>query len=266
MTYLDEDEGPCIHHRSAFDTIPAPPMFPAASEPTMLSARAVPTLVRRSSAREEHGLSRTGEYRSWGMMWNRCTNPNNHRWQYYGGKGVRVCDRWRTFTTFLSDMGPRPEGTTLDRIDVSGDYEPGNCRWADANEQAQNSTHTRWIEFRGRRMCLTDWAKELGITRSALRNRLGRHRLDIALSAESLPCGGASLERTLSFIGGDVDIPKPTRADLVLSAQQWATRAREELFELANNATSPENRLTGYRAITGALNRLDAVLAELAAL
>jgi hypothetical protein len=70
--------------------------------------------------------------------------------------------------------------------------------------------------------------------------------------------------KVLDFAGGPVELPKPTRADLVLSAQQWATRAREELFELANNAASPETRLTGYRAITGALNRLDAVLKELA--
>lgn len=78
-------------------------------------------------------------YRAWAQMINRCHNPNNYSYGRYGARGVRVCDRWRTdFLHFLADMGERPDGMTLDRIDPTGDYEPANCRWATITEQRRN--------------------------------------------------------------------------------------------------------------------------------
>lgn len=90
--------------------------------------------------RSSHGAtanwSRTPTYRSWDAMTQRCTNPNNIGFADYGGRGIRVCERWRKFENFLADMGERPPGKTLDRFpDVDGNYEPNNCRWATAQEQ-----------------------------------------------------------------------------------------------------------------------------------
>lgn len=81
---------------------------------------------------------RTPTYHSWSAMIQRCTNRNRADYADYGGRGIAVCDRWRSFVYFLADMGERPVGMTLDRIDVNAGYEPSNCRWADKEMQRRN--------------------------------------------------------------------------------------------------------------------------------
>ena len=85
----------------------------------------------------------TPTYYSWRCMKERCGNPNNKYYSYYGGRGIRVCDRWMDFANFLADLGERPEGLTLDRINSDGNYEPGNCRWVTMKEQAQNRRRSK---------------------------------------------------------------------------------------------------------------------------
>jgi hypothetical protein len=77
-------------------------------------------------------------------MFARCTNPNHKKYDNYGGRGIKICDRWKEFTNFLNDLGERPPGTTLDRIDSNGNYEPGNCRWATQEQQVANRRKRRY--------------------------------------------------------------------------------------------------------------------------
>jgi len=86
----------------------------------------------------KHGLGGAPTYRSWYTMIQRCTNPKDVGWETYGGRGIKVCERWLVIENFVSDMGIRPNGMTLDRVDVQGDYCKENCRWASMAEQNQN--------------------------------------------------------------------------------------------------------------------------------
>jgi hypothetical protein len=92
--------------------------------------------VPRTHGHAAHG--RTPTYIAWRDMVQRCTNPSRRDWGRYGGRGITVCERWRRFENFLADMGTRPDGRTLDRIDNNGNYEPGNCRWTTWHQQYLN--------------------------------------------------------------------------------------------------------------------------------
>ena len=118
------------------------------------------------------GRKKSPTYLSWRSMKLRCTNPSQPGWARYGGAGITVCARWQTFDNFLADMGERPEGMTLDRIDSHGNYEPSNCQWATRKTQQQNRDFTVWIEHDGRRLCLTDWAKETGLGLTTIKYRI----------------------------------------------------------------------------------------------
>lgn len=122
----------------------------------------------------KHGLSRGNpkEYRSWKDMRARCKNPNDSDFANYGGRGIKVCPEWEDFAAFLSDMGSRPDGFTLDRIDVNGDYSADNCRWASAPTQARNKRNNNNIKIGGITKTLTEWCREYGIERSKVRYRL----------------------------------------------------------------------------------------------
>lgn len=123
--------------------------------------------------------SNSPTYRSWRCMWQRCTNPRSNVFHLYGGRGISVCSEWKEFSVFLSDMGERPEGTSIDRIDGTGNYEPSNCRWADAITQAANSRCTRVLSYNGETLSVAGWARRLGVTHYMLSSRLRRNYWDL---------------------------------------------------------------------------------------
>ncbi len=121
-----------------------------------------------------HGLTRSGAYRSWTAMRTRCFNPNAINYRDYGGRGVSICYRWESFENFYADMGPRPAGMSLDRIDNNGPYSPENCRWASTDEQHNNQRSSHIITVNGKSLTLTQWSRLINMKRSSLSNRIRR--------------------------------------------------------------------------------------------
>lgn len=118
-----------------------------------------------------HGMTGSREYESWTAMIQRCTNPARKSYPRYGGRGIRICDRWReSFEFFLADMGKRPPGTSLDRVNVDGDYEPNNCRWADDATQARNRTSKRLWPHQVEQI---RWLAECGMQKVAIGSLYG---------------------------------------------------------------------------------------------
>lgn len=125
-----------------------------------------------------HGMSKSREHLIWRGMHGRCSCKTSGAYQYYGERGVVVCERWTGedgFVNFLSDMGRCPsQRHSIDRIDVNGNYEPGNCRWATNSEQAANKRDTVLLTANGETLCLTEWARRLGCRQSTIYGRIER--------------------------------------------------------------------------------------------
>ena len=119
-----------------------------------------------------HGMSKTSTYKSWEAMIQRCSNASLKSYKNYGGRGISVCYEWTKFEKFYADMGIKPNGCSIDRIDVNGNYDQLNCRWSTMKQQNRNRRNNRLIEFNGETMCVNEWAESLGINKRTLLNRL----------------------------------------------------------------------------------------------
>lgn len=122
----------------------------------------------------KHGMEGSRTYTSWAAMLGRCRNPNDPSYGHYGARGITVCERWEHFSNFLTDMGERPSGTTIDRIDSTGGYGPGNCRWATAKEQQNNISSNRRVCYEGSTYTLRQLSDLTGVSYELLRTRIGR--------------------------------------------------------------------------------------------
>lgn len=123
-----------------------------------------------------HGYVGTRTYVAWQRMHQRCGNPRNDRWKWYGGRGIKVCQRWKFFVNFLADMGDAPTRKhSIDRIDSNGNYEKTNCRWSTVSEQMANRrqrSNSVFLTFQGETLSVTDWALKLNIKRFTLYGRV----------------------------------------------------------------------------------------------
>jgi hypothetical protein len=126
-------------------------------------------LVERAKS---HGHTTGGKsskvYRVWAQMLQRCTTPTDQKYYAYGARGISVCDRWLKFENFLADMGEPPLRHSIDRKDNDGNYEPSNCRWATSTQQSRNTSQNKFVIVDGKRLCLTDAAKVVGVCRNTM--------------------------------------------------------------------------------------------------
>lgn len=119
-----------------------------------------------------HGYTGTPTWVSWSAMLNRCRNVNAADYKRYGGRGISVCQSWLDFVEFLRDMGIRPEGTTLGRIDNDGDYEPSNCRWETAKDQGRNTRSNVLLTYNGETRTVVEWAEHLHVSAPMIYQRI----------------------------------------------------------------------------------------------
>lgn len=133
------------------------------------------TVISRNT---KHGACKgkdgTGTYSSWCAMHTRCYNDKQPGYAQYGGRGIRVCERWHNYQAFEADMGKRPPGTSIDRIDPNGNYEPGNCRWATRQQQNINQRRIPKVLWNGAEVALADVCRQLGLNRRLLREQAKR--------------------------------------------------------------------------------------------
>lgn len=123
----------------------------------------------------------TPTYRSWVRMIKRCSDPKNNRYYRYGARGIKVCDRWLLFENFFADMGERPPGKQIDRINNDGNYEPSNCRWATRIEQARNKSNNTVVQVGKTPLTLAEWSEKTGVERRTI-----SYRVNSGWAAENL--------------------------------------------------------------------------------
>lgn len=122
----------------------------------------------------KHGMTYSKEWMAWHNMKSRCENKNVKEFKHYGARGICVSPEFKAFESFYALMGKCPQGMTLERIDVNGNYSAENCRWATKKEQARNTRVNRLITFNGETKCLAAWAESTGLTSSAILHRISR--------------------------------------------------------------------------------------------
>jgi len=138
--------------------------------------------LRKEAARlrfTKHGLHQTSTYKIWKGMRIRCRNINYAKWGDYGGRGIRVCERWENFENFLADMGSHPSGTSIERIDNDGDYEPGNCLWATQTVQSRNTRRNRRVTVCGKQMLIMDACDVYGVQKTSVWSYRARKRITL---------------------------------------------------------------------------------------
>jgi hypothetical protein len=196
----------------------------------------------------KHGRHKEPEYRSWVAAKARCFNPKNQAYADYGGRGIKVCEEWRNnFIAFYREMGPCPEGMSLDRIDNNRGYEPGNCRWASKFYQVRNTRSTKMLTFNSKTQVVSDWSRELNIPVTTILGRLKRGLpIEHVLKPRLIPLGQRKM-RLLTYDGKTQTLYQWSRE----LGKPWSTiwsRIFEHGWSIAEAFTAPRHDKDRYLA------------------
>jgi len=127
----------------------------------------------RDELQFKHGMSQSKEFMIWASMRARCNNKNSQNYKFYGARGIKVCGRWdKSFKAFYEDMGSKPDGHSINRVNNDGNYEPSNCEWSTAKNQMNNMQGNHNITFKGITKTLTEWSEKFGLKSPTVRRRL----------------------------------------------------------------------------------------------
>jgi hypothetical protein len=132
-----------------------------------------------------NSLQEKRTYQCWADMKNRCNNKNHKRYADYGGRGIKVCDEWNSYENFVRDMGLKPDGLVLDRVDNSGNYVPVNCRWATYHDSNKNTRRNTYYTYEGKTQTIEEWAEKYDMPRSTLSSRIHSYRWPIGIALET---------------------------------------------------------------------------------
>lgn len=168
----------CVCDCAQYRTLEAYTLLSSRSKSCGCLSRELSAERMRERARERTSAGATQHplYETWHSMRKRCNNPNCKPYHRYGGRGIKVCERWNHFYLFVEDMGEKPTPRhTLEREDNNGDYAPDNCCWATRKEQCRNTSKNRHLTLNGKTQCLNAWSEELGIPSTTIRSRIDRY-------------------------------------------------------------------------------------------
>jgi len=156
--------------------------------------------IKNGRARKTHGMTDTQAWICWMSMGQRCRNKKHDDFHNYGGRGITICKRWESFENFFADMGHPPPGMSIERDDVNGNYEPGNCRWATPVEQGRNKRVNRIIAAFGRSMTLADWGDATGLGTTTISCRI-KSGWSVEKALTTKPGNNAGGKRSHLFVG-----------------------------------------------------------------
>jgi hypothetical protein len=131
-------------------------------------------ISEKHKGRGKHNMYKSDTYGSWSAMKERCTRTGHPAYHRYGGRGITYCNEWESFANFYRDMGKRPQGKCLDRIDNNLGYSKENCRWATNEEQGSNRNNNHTVTYKGQSRTISQWSRELGLGKTTIRERLNR--------------------------------------------------------------------------------------------
>jgi hypothetical protein len=188
------------------------------------------TVAESNKRRAKHGMYKSKVYHAWQTMRDRCNNSNNARFHRYGGRGITVCDRWHEFDNFYADMGDAPHGTSLDRIDTDGNYEPSNCRWATPKQQSNNTSTNTHVTYNGKTQTLAEWAAELGIPYSRIVYRHARGWTPPELFNDD-NLKGKTVKHLVEYEGEMIPLKEASqRSGVHMQTLYWRMRVGKDLF------------------------------------